>query len=68
MEETPKPVRFVTASLKVDFKNPTPMGVELEMKGQLRSISGRKVWVDMSLTASGIVCATAEILAIRLKE
>ena len=68
MEETLKPVRFVTASLKVDFKNPTPMGVELEMKGQLRSISGRKVWVDLTLTANGVLCATGEILAIRMKE
>lgn len=62
------PVRCVTASLKVDFKASTPMGEELTLKGRLRSIEGRKVWVDMTLEANGVVCATGEILAIQLKE
>lgn len=61
-------VRCVTASLKVDFKAPIPMGKELELKGKLRSIEGRKIWVDMTLSADGIVCATGEILAIKLKD
>lgn len=57
-------VRCVTASLKVDFKAPIPM----ELKGKLRSIEGRKILVDMTLSAEGIVCATGEILAIKLKD
>lgn len=68
MEIEPIPVRCVTASLKVDFKAMTPMGVELVLKGKLRSIEGRKVWVDMTLSANEVVCAIGEILAIRLKE
>jgi acyl-coenzyme A thioesterase PaaI-like protein len=66
--EAPINVRCVTASLKIDFKRMTPMGVELELKGKLRSIERRKIWVDMTLSANGEVCATAEILAIRLKD
>ncbi len=66
--EEPIDVRCVTASLKVDFKAMTPMGVELELKGKLRSLEGRKVWIDMTLTAEGNLCATAEILAIRIKD
>jgi len=66
--EEPIGVRCVTASLKVDFKAMTPMGVPLVLKGKLRSIEGRKVWVDMTLSANDVVCATGEILAIRLKE
>lgn len=62
------PVRCVTASLKVDFKAPTPMGVELKLRGKLRSIEGRKIWVDMTLSAGDILCATGEILAIRIKD
>lgn len=58
--------RFVTASLKVDFKLPTPMGKELRIKGVLRSITGRKVWVDLTLQADDQVCVTGEMLAIRL--
>jgi len=66
--EAPIPVRCVTASLKVDFKAMTPMGVELELKGKLRSLEGRKAWIDMTLTAGGTLCATGEMLAIRLKD
>ena len=62
------PVRCVTASLKVDFKAPTPMGVELELKGKLRSIEGRKIWVDMTLSAGDTLCATGDILAIKIKD
>jgi len=29
------PIRFVTASLKVDYLAPTPLGVELELRGEL---------------------------------
>ena len=66
--EAPLAVRCVTASLRVDFKALTPMGVPLIIKGKLRSIEGRKVWIDLSLSANDILCATGEILAIRLKE
>ena len=63
--DTPLP-RFVTASLKVDFKLATPMGKELLIKGVLRSITGRKVWVNLTLQANDQVCVTGEMLAIRL--
>lgn len=58
------PVRGVTASLKIDFKAPTPMGTELELTGKLRSIEGRKIWVDMTLSAGDILCATGEIFSV----
>ncbi|TAH47323.1 MAG: PaaI family thioesterase [Betaproteobacteria bacterium] len=62
-----EPIRHVTASLKVDFRRPTPMGTELTIKGRLRSMEGRKVWVDLTLFAHGEVCATGEMLAIRFQ-
>lgn len=68
LDGTGIPVRCVTASLKVDFKAPTPLGVPLELKGQLKSLEGRKITVSMTLQAQGVVCATGELLAIRLKE
>jgi acyl-coenzyme A thioesterase PaaI-like protein len=68
LDNAPIPVRCVTASLKVDFKSLTPMGTLLELKGTLRKIEGRKIWVDMTLSANGNVCATGEILAIQLKD
>ncbi|AXF25813.1 thioesterase [Burkholderia pyrrocinia] len=63
-----QPIRFVTASLKVDFKQPTPLGVELVVTGKLRSLEGRKAWIDLALTANGITRAVGEMLAIRLSD
>lgn len=62
------PIRFVTASLKVDFKRPTPLGVELVVNGMLRSLEGRKAWIDLVLTTGGQICAVGEMLAIRLPD
>ena len=58
--------RCVTASLKVDYLRPTPIGVELTIIGRLRAIEGRKVWVDLELSAGGETCARGEMLAIAL--
>ena len=57
----------VTASLTVDFRRPTPIGVELEITGRLKARDGRKSWIDLALSANGTGCATATMLAIRLR-
>ncbi|RQR25756.1 PaaI family thioesterase [Burkholderia sp. Bp9142] len=67
-DERSAPIRFVTASLRVDFKQPTPFGVELVIKGRLRSLEGRKAWIDLALTAGEMTCAVGEMLAIRLPD
>ncbi|MBL0144202.1 MAG: PaaI family thioesterase [Betaproteobacteria bacterium] len=61
-------MRFVTASLKVDYLRPTPIGVELEIRGRLLGIEGRKVQVSLSLGAEGQACARAEMLAVQFRE
>ncbi|WP_434035085.1 PaaI family thioesterase [Cupriavidus sp. a3] len=60
--------RFVTASLHVNFLAPTPQSRELTVSGVLKSIEGRKVWVEMTLKAGETLCATAEMLAIALRK
>ncbi len=66
--KAPLQVRCMTASLKIDYRQMTPLGVELNIRGRLKSISGRKVVVEMTLSANGQVCVTGEILAIRMKK
>lgn len=61
-------MRFVTASLKVDYLRPTPIGVELEIRGGLLGIEGRKVRVSLSLAAQGQACARGEMLAVQFRE
>jgi len=57
--------RFVTASLKVDYLKPTPLGVPLEIRAKVKEIKGRKVVMDATLSADGQVCARGEVVAIQ---
>lgn len=58
-------LRFLTASLRVDYRKPTPLGVPLEIRGRIREVKGRKVIVDVELKADGIVCVTGEVICIQ---
>jgi acyl-coenzyme A thioesterase PaaI-like protein len=62
------PRRFVTASLKVDYLKPTPLGVELEIRGRAKEIKGRKIVVTASLLAKGEVCATGEVVCVQVPD
>jgi len=61
-------LRFVTASLKVDYLRPTPLGVELEIRAKAVEIKERKVVVHSTLSANGVVCARGEIVAVLMPE
>lgn len=61
------PIRFVTASLKVDFRRPTPLNCELLITGSLRAIEGRKAIIDLSLQAGDLVCCTGEMVAVQFQ-
>ncbi|MGH8225966.1 MAG: PaaI family thioesterase [Gammaproteobacteria bacterium] len=60
-------LRFVTASLKVDYLKPTPIGT-LELSAQAREIGARKVLVDVELAAGGVVTARGDVVAVRIPE
>jgi acyl-coenzyme A thioesterase PaaI-like protein len=62
------PIRFLTASLKVDFRRPTPLSPVLELRGRAREVRGRKVVLDIQLMAEGQLCATGEVLCVRVPE
>ena len=66
--DTEPPLRFVTASLKVDYLRPTPLGCPLEVRGSVKEITGRKVVVVATLSARGTVCARGEVVAVRMTE
>ena len=57
-------LRFVTASLHVNYLAPTPMGGPLEVRARAREIKERKVIVEARLIAGGKVCATGEVIAV----
>ncbi len=61
-------IRFVTASLRIDYVRPTPLGVELEARGRVKTVGGRKVIVEVEVSAGGDVCARGEVVAVRMPE
>ena len=66
--DTEPPLRFVTASLKVDYLAPTPKGVELELRGDITEVAERKVIVEITFSATGRVCARGTVVAVKLPE
>ena len=66
--DTEPPLRFVTASLHVDYLRPTPIDAELELRGQVKELRGRKVIVAVTLAARGEVCARGEVVCVRMPE
>lgn len=61
--EGPAP-RYVTASLRVDYLRPTPLGPALEVRGRVREASGRKTVVEVTVSADGAVTARGEVVAV----
>lgn len=60
--------RFVTASLQVDFLRPTPLGPELEVRGSILEITDRKVVLEETLSADGVMTARGRVVAVRMPE
>lgn len=66
--DTEPNLRFVTASLKVDYLAPTPLGIELELRGKVKSIGSRKVTVAIDLVADGVIRARGEVILVKIPE
>lgn len=62
------PLRFLTASLHVDYLKPTPLGVPLEVRGVIEEVKGRKVVVAETLLANGVVTARGEVVAVQVPD
>ena len=63
---TEPPFRFVTGALNVWYRQPTPIDSDLELRAMVREIKGRKIIVDVTLSAQGAVCATGEVIAFEM--
>jgi acyl-coenzyme A thioesterase PaaI-like protein len=57
--------RFVTASMKVDYLKPTPVGAEIEVRARAVEVGERKVRVEVTLATGGVVTARGDVLAVR---
>ena len=59
-------LRFVTASLQVDYLKPTPLGIELELRGKIIEIKGKKVISEITVSANGEVTARGKVVAVQM--
>jgi acyl-coenzyme A thioesterase PaaI-like protein len=59
-------LRYVTASIRVDYIKPTPINTELVLIGRVKEIEGKKVIVNVDVLANGKVCVRGEVLAIKI--
>ena len=61
-------LRFVAAALQVEYLRPTPLGVELEVRGSVEEVKGRKVVVSATVSADGEICAKGKVVAVKMPE
>ena len=56
---------YVTGTLSIVFKAPTPMDGPFEVRAMVRDVTAKKTVLTCDVTANGLVTATADVIAIR---
>ncbi|MGC8856550.1 MAG: PaaI family thioesterase [Anaerolineae bacterium] len=62
------PLRFLTASLHVDYLKPTPLGPELQVRGHIKEVKGRKVVVESWIEVNGQITVRGEVVAVQVPD
>lgn len=58
--------RFVTASLRVDYLKPTPLGPALELRARVTLATDRQSVVAVTVSANGVTTARGEVVTVRV--
>ncbi len=66
--DTEPALRFLTASLHVEYLKPTPLGVQLEIRGRPKEVKGRKVVVEEWIIARGEITVRGEVVAVQVPD
>jgi acyl-coenzyme A thioesterase PaaI-like protein len=61
-------LRFLTASLHVDYLKPTPLGVLLEIRGMIKEIRNRRVTVEEWIKAGDEITVRGEVIAVQVPD
>jgi acyl-coenzyme A thioesterase PaaI-like protein len=59
-------IGYVTANLTVSYLRPAPVPGTVRLRARIVKRDGRKAWIDCALSADGVVCATGQVLGIRV--
>ena len=65
---TEPPLRYVTGSLHVNYLKPTPLGIQLELRGEVAELTDRKVIVEIELFAGDQLTVRGEVVAVKMPE
>jgi acyl-coenzyme A thioesterase PaaI-like protein len=65
---TEPPLRYVTGSLHVNYLKPTPLGIQLELRGEVVELTDRKVIVEIELFAGDQLTVRGEVVAVKMPE
>ena len=66
--DTEPPLRYLTASLRVDYLKPTPLGPVLEIRGKVKDVKGRKVAIEEWIIVHGVITVRGEVVAVQVPE
>ena len=66
--DTQPPLRFLTASLHVEYLRPTPLGIPLEVRALVKEVKGRKVVMSEWIVANGEVTVRGEVIAVQVPD
>lgn len=61
-------LRYLTASLHVDYLKPTPLGTLLEVRGKVQEVKGRKVVIDEWILAHGEITVRGQVVAVQVPD
>ena len=61
-------LRYVTASLHVDYLKPTPIDAPMKLRAKIKELKGRKVVVSVILKSKGQICAQGEVVAVKVPD
>ncbi|MBR6975810.1 MAG: hypothetical protein IKH84_02775, partial [Ottowia sp.] len=59
-------LRYVTGKLALNFRKPTPIDGELEMRAKITEVTDKKVVMDVALLAHGQVTVDGNMVCVRL--
>lgn len=58
--------QYVTAALRIDYRKPVPIEQAVELRARETEFSARKSVVRCTASSRGVVCAEAEVVAVRV--
>ncbi|HUV57714.1 MAG TPA: PaaI family thioesterase [Acidimicrobiales bacterium] len=67
MDTTPS-FRFVTGSLQVNYLKPTALGPELQVRGRVQEIRGRRVTIESTIVVEGVETVRGVVVAVQMPE